>query len=86
MRAALQQPSRDLVQDLLDEAGARGPPPEFTLEAPRSEEHGDFACNAALLLAKPLRQPPREIAERLAERLAAGAGSSRAPRSPAPAS
>ena len=74
MRAALQQHLSDLVQDLLDEAGAPGPPPDFTLEAPRSEDHGDFACNAAMLLAKTLRQPPRAIAERLAERLASQGG------------
>ncbi len=70
MRASLHQHLRDLVQDLLDEAGVEDPLPEFTLEAPRSEDHGDFACNAAMLLAKSLRQPPREIALRLAERLA----------------
>ncbi len=74
MRAALQQHLADLVQDLLDEAGAPGPPPEFTLEAPRSEEHGDFACNAAMLLAKSLRRAPREIAAQLAQRLAAQGG------------
>jgi arginyl-tRNA synthetase len=74
MRAALQQHLADLVQDLLDEAGFEGPPPDFTLEAPRREEHGDFACNAAMLLAKSLRQPPRAIAERLAERLTAKGG------------
>ena len=47
------------------------PLPEFTLEIPRQKEHGDFACNAALLLAKRLRHPPREIAEQLAARLRA---------------
>jgi len=74
MRAALQQLLSDLVQDLLDEAGATGPAPDFSLEAPRSEDHGDFACNAAMLLAKSLRQPPRAIAEKLAERLRAAGG------------
>jgi len=74
MRAALQQHLADLVQDLLDEAGAPGPPPDFTLEAPRSGEHGDFACNAAMLLAKSLRRAPREIAAQLAQRLAAKGG------------
>jgi len=74
MRAALQRHLQDLVQDLLDEAGVEGPPPEFTLEAPRSEEHGDFACNAAMLLVKAMRQPPRAIAQRLADRLAAAGG------------
>jgi arginyl-tRNA synthetase len=39
---------------------------------PRQAEHGDFATNAAMLLAKRLRQPPREIAARLAECLRAG--------------
>jgi arginyl-tRNA synthetase len=62
MRAALHQLLSDLVQDLLDEAGAQVPVPDFSLEAPRSGEHGDFACNAAMLLAKSLRQPPRAIA------------------------
>jgi arginyl-tRNA synthetase len=74
MRAALQQLLSDLVRNLLEEAGAPGPAPEFSLEAPRSEDHGDFACNAAMLLAKVLRQPPRAIAEKLAERLRAAGG------------
>src|SRR2546421_12455756 len=74
MRAALQQHLQDIVQDLLDEAGVAVPAPEFTLEAPRSGEHGDFACNAAMLLAKSLRQPPRAIAQRLADRLLAAGG------------
>jgi arginyl-tRNA synthetase len=57
------------VAELLGEAGDAAPAPAFTLEAPRQAEHGDFACNAALLLAKRLRRPPREIAERLAATL-----------------
>ncbi len=32
------------------------------LERPKQESHGDYACNLALLLAKPLRRGPREIA------------------------
>jgi arginyl-tRNA synthetase len=71
MRAALHQHLHDLAQELLDEAGVPGPVPEFVLETPRNSEHGDFACNVAMLLAKSLRRPPRAIAERLAERLAA---------------
>ncbi len=74
MRAALQQHLQDLVQDLLDEAGVTDPVPDFTLEVPRQADHGDFACNAAMLLAKALRVPPRAIAEQLAERLAAKGG------------
>ncbi len=39
------------------------------VEPPREAEHGDAACNAALVLAKQARRKPREIAEHLAERL-----------------
>ncbi|MCH8083668.1 MAG: arginine--tRNA ligase, partial [Myxococcales bacterium] len=48
--------------------------PAFTLEAPRNPDHGDFACNAAMLLAKQLKQPPREIAGRIVAELSVGSG------------
>ena len=35
------------------------------LERPKSAEHGDFATNLALVLAKPLKQNPRAIASQL---------------------
>lgn len=35
------------------------------LERPKSSAHGDFSCNIAMMLAKPLRQNPRAIAEQL---------------------
>jgi arginyl-tRNA synthetase len=44
-----------------------------TLERPRNPEHGDWATNVALTLAKPLRRAPRQIAEELAARLDAEA-------------
>ena len=37
----------------------------FVVERTRSKEHGDFATNAALLLAKPARKNPRVLAEAL---------------------
>jgi arginyl-tRNA synthetase len=74
MRSRLHEAVRSAVRRLLEEAGSDAAPPDFSLEVPRSPEHGDFACNAALLLAKPLRQPPREIAQRLIALLAAGEG------------
>ncbi|HSC11929.1 MAG TPA: arginine--tRNA ligase, partial [Rhodanobacteraceae bacterium] len=40
-------------------------PASFVIERTRSREHGDFACNAALLLAKSARRKPRELAEAL---------------------
>jgi len=48
--------------------------PAFTLEAPRNPDHGDFACNAAMLLAKQLGQSPREIAGRIVAELGVGSG------------
>ena len=35
------------------------------LERPKSAEHGDFATNLALVLAKPLKQNPRAIAQKI---------------------
>ena len=36
--------------------------PDFTVEVPREKEHGDFAANLAMLLAKQAKKSPREIA------------------------
>ncbi len=41
------------------------------VEPPRDPSHGDLACNAAMVLAKPLGLNPRELAERIAESLRA---------------
>jgi arginyl-tRNA synthetase len=40
---------------------------EIHLDRPRNPEHGDFACNVALQLAKTLKRKPREIAEQIRE-------------------
>lgn len=45
--------------------------PKFVIERARSREHGDFATNAAMLLAKPARAKPRELAEKLVAALPA---------------
>ena len=45
--------------------------PNFVIERARSREHGDFATNAAMLLAKPARAKPRELAEKLVAALPA---------------
>ncbi len=45
--------------------------PGMRLERPKRSGQGDFATNAAMLLAPVLGMPPREIASRLGERLAA---------------
>ncbi|MBT2119334.1 arginine--tRNA ligase [Dyella sp. LX-66] len=47
--------------------------PNFVIERTRSRDHGDFASNAAMLLAKPARAKPRELAEKLVAALPANA-------------
>ncbi len=42
---------------------------DFVVERTRAREHGDFATNAAMLLAKPARKNPRAIAEQLVSAL-----------------
>ncbi|HYM86014.1 MAG TPA: arginine--tRNA ligase, partial [Pseudoxanthomonas sp.] len=39
--------------------------PDFVIERPKTREHGDFASNAAMLLAKPARSNPRALAQAL---------------------
>lgn len=41
--------------------------PDFAVEVPREKDHGDFATNLAMLLAKPARMSPRKAAEILAQ-------------------
>jgi arginyl-tRNA synthetase len=44
-------------------------PAEVRIERPRNPEHGDYATNVALQLAKAAGRPPRAVAESLAGRL-----------------
>ncbi len=43
--------------------------PDFTIERARSREHGDYASNVALLLAKPTGRKPRDLAEAIVSTL-----------------
>ena len=49
-------------------------PPQVVIDRPRSPEHGDYATNIALQLAKPAGLAPRAVAELLATRLRAVPG------------
>lgn len=49
-------------------------PSEVVVERPKNPEHGDYATNVALRLAKPAGRPPREVAELLAAELRTHAG------------
>lgn len=71
------QELRQLVADAIGRAAAAGaipappdPLPAFEVEPPRDPRHGDYAANAALVLARTLGRPPREIAAAIQARLA----------------
>jgi arginyl-tRNA synthetase len=44
-------------------------PAEVTVERPKNKDHGDYATNTALQLAKPAGRPPREVADIIAAHL-----------------
>ncbi len=54
--------------------GETDAPPDPKLERPKRSDQGDYATNAAMLLAPVLGAPPREIAGRLGDELAARLG------------
>ncbi len=70
---------RDRIIELVRVALARGaadgkwPDGEvaFSLDSPRDQKHGDFALNAAMVLAKRAGRPPRELAGAIVEALRA---------------
>lgn len=48
--------------------------PVFEVDTPKQPEHGDFATNAALILASQAKKPPRQIAEMIKEGLSGPEG------------
>jgi arginyl-tRNA synthetase len=63
LRAAVEAAAADLRD------GAGAPRARPTLERPKQAGFGDYATNAAMLLAPALKAPPREIAQRLGDAL-----------------
>jgi arginyl-tRNA synthetase len=66
----------DLLRHALQGLQATGALPgdlevAVTVDHTRAKEHGDYATNLALLLAKPARAKPRDLAEKLAKALPA---------------
>lgn len=60
-----------LLSDAVQEAAPHLPRPGILLEKPRQAEHGDYACNVALQLAKALKRSPRDVAAQLVAALPA---------------
>jgi len=64
----LREGLRSLVGGALEKARSEGlvdfvTLPDFVIEVPRDEGHGDFSCNAAMLMARQARMAPRRLAE-----------------------
>jgi arginyl-tRNA synthetase len=60
-----------LLEEAIREVALAPLAPAIVLEKPKQAEHGDYACNVALQLARPLKRAPREIAARLVAALPA---------------
>jgi arginyl-tRNA synthetase len=61
------QTIRQTIEKALREAGL--PATSFALEHPRDMGHGDYATNAALVLAKSMGENPQALAERIAAKI-----------------
>jgi arginyl-tRNA synthetase len=77
-RAPMRQHVVDVVRRALSRGAAEGRWPAletpFTVDPPRDPRHGDFAVNAAMVLAKPAGRPPRELAQGIVEAIRAEDG------------
>jgi arginyl-tRNA synthetase len=64
---------QELIQAALQKVGQTNALPDelpaFQIEPTKDKKHGDFACNIALVLAKPLQRKPRELAEWIVQSL-----------------
>lgn len=69
LKQKLTQELRDALASLYADGFLEGDAPKIQLTPPKQESHGDFACNVALMLAKPAKKNPREIATRLVDAL-----------------
>jgi arginyl-tRNA synthetase len=54
------------IEPLIADTGIK---PTILLERPRDPSHGDFACNIAMQIAKPLKKNPRELAQSIIDAL-----------------
>jgi len=59
----------ELLQSALREVAPESTGIAIALERPKQAQHGDFACNAALQLARALKRSPREIAAAIVQAL-----------------
>ncbi len=66
----MKQQLASLIQTALDTLQSQGVlpadlTPNIQIDRTRDASHGDYACNIAMMLAKPAKCPPRELAEKI---------------------
>lgn len=73
MNAMSKQHIEQLIQaaltDLTQSGKILSPVTNFQVENTKDKKHGDFACNVALILAKPLQAKPRDVAQMIVSAL-----------------
>ncbi len=69
LQSTIQAILTQAVQSCLDEGDFSAPMPEVVIGHPKRPEHGDFACNVALALARPAKRKPRDLAEAIVARI-----------------
>ena len=62
MKDALHELLEHALDRLHRDGALEAPAPDFVIERTRSREHGDFACNVAMLLTKKAGKKPRDLA------------------------
>src|SRR5687768_18367948 len=60
-----------LIGEALAKAWPEGAHASIVLDRPKDAQHGDFACNVALQLARVLKRSPRDIAKAIVEAMPA---------------
>ncbi|WON72742.1 arginine--tRNA ligase [Nitrosospira sp. Is2] len=61
----------ELLRPILSGMAPSSPDIEIEFSRPKQASHGDYSCNLAMQLAKPLRRSPRDVAASLVEALSA---------------
>jgi arginyl-tRNA synthetase len=78
MTSSVRSTVRALLQTAVDQVKREGlladPPDAIPVERTKRAEHGDYATNIALALAKPAGKQPRALAQIIVDRLRAAAG------------
>lgn len=65
----IEQLLRQILRNTVLSLWPQLPLPQVSVELPKNPEHGDYACNIAMILAKSLDLSPREIAQKITQNL-----------------